>query len=98
MSQATLDKTLASGIPIMMLVGKTTPYHVVTVAGCGQGSYYFHDPEWEAGRYELYTYDELLESLHKWPVGTFNYKWLDTVVAAGDDTRRRRRRRKDVVV
>jgi hypothetical protein len=74
MSQATLDKTLASGSPIMMLVGKTTPYHVVTVAGCGQGSYYFHDPEWDAGRYELYSYDKLLQS---------SYKWLDTVAAVG---------------
>merc|ERR1719160_882388 len=61
MSQETLDKTLAAGIPILMLIGTKTPSHVVSVAGCGQGSYYFHDPEWAAGEYQLYTYKKLLK-------------------------------------
>lgn len=70
LSQADLDKKLQSGKPILMLVGGTFPYHVVSVGGCGGGSYYFHDPEWVAGRYEVYSYEKLLKS---------DYNWLDTV-------------------
>ena len=77
MSQETLDKTLAAGIPILMLIGTKQPTHVVSVAGCGQGSYYFHDPEWAAGEYQLYSYDKLLK--HK--SGGSKYKWFDTLAA-----------------
>merc|ERR1712039_271884 len=77
LSQADLDAKLSDGKPILMLVGDTSPYHVVSVGGCGGGQYYFHDPEWEAGRYDLYTYDKLLKS---------SYKWLDTLSEAGDSS------------
>jgi hypothetical protein len=75
MAQKDLDAKLQGGHPILMLVGDYTPYHVVSVGGCGNGKYYFHDPEWAAGDYQEYTYDQLLEC----PAG---YKWLDTVAIA----------------
>lgn len=73
LAQAELDSKLQKGHPILMLVGQKTPYHVVSVGGCGNGQYYFHDPEWAAGDYKEYSYSELLKS---------SYNWLDTVHAS----------------
>jgi len=74
LAQADLDSKLQHGDPILMLVGDARgPYHAVTVGGCGNGKYYFHDPEWTAGKYEEYTYSQLLKS---------SYQWLDTVHAS----------------
>jgi len=75
LAQADLDSKLQHGDPILMLVGDTFAHHAVTVGGCGNGKYYFHDPEWIAGRYEEYTYSQLLEYQ---PL----YKWLDTLHAS----------------
>jgi hypothetical protein len=78
MSQATLDAKLQAGHPIMMLIGIGLPSHVVTVAGCGSGSYWLHDPETAVGNYEARTYDELV-----WmKLGRRMVKWLDTIAAA----------------
>lgn len=81
MSQEVLDRTLQAGHPIMMLVGYVIPQHVVTVVGCGGGQYYYHDPEWSAGRYESVTYDKLLHSIPEHD----GAKWFNTIVAAGAD-------------
>lgn len=78
MSQATLDKKLQAGHPILMLIGAGSPSHVLSVAGCGNGKYYYHDPETEAGNYETRTYDYLVNMWH-------GVKWLDTIAAADDE-------------
>jgi len=86
MSQATLDKTLASGIPIIMIIGRDRGSHAVTVAGCGDGVYYYHDPMWEPGVYKSYSYDELVQP-PAWPYsGAPPSKWFDTVAAVLDDS------------
>lgn len=78
MPQATLDATLKAGKPILMLVGSHgSAYHVVSVAGCGGGSYYFHDPEWKEGVYKEYDYSKLLKS---------SYDWIDTVYRASSES------------
>lgn len=84
MPQEVLDRTLQAGHPIMMLIGLWSPSHVVTVAGCGDGQYYFHDPEWYQPRtYEGRTYDQLVNCGGE--ACGYGYRWLDTVVAAGAD-------------
>jgi hypothetical protein len=47
LDKATLDATLQSGNPVIMMVGpETSPNHVVTIHGCdASGKYWFHDPE-----------------------------------------------------
>jgi len=84
MPQATLDKTLASGIPIIMIIGQDRGSHAVTVAGCGNGGYYYHNPMWEAGVYKSYSYDELIQMPSS--VGGPPYKWFDTVAAVLDNS------------
>ena len=84
LSQSALDAKLAAGKPILMLVGDGFPHHVVTVAGCGNGSYYFHDPELKAGTYSEYSYSKLLKSRGTMYNDTYN--WLDTIVESGDET------------
>merc|ERR1719440_1115821 len=86
MSQATLDKKLQSGHPILMLIGAgQLPDHVVSVHGCGNGKYYFHDPNSAPGDFQTLTYDSLLtipgNSNHEFVAA----KWLDTVAAADDE-------------
>ena len=84
MSQADLDEVLQAGKPIMMLVGSgRQATHVVWVRGCGEGKYYFWDPEWSADHGGVYppgsdsrTYGELLTFTY--PNG-YKLKWLDTV-------------------
>lgn len=87
MPQATLDKTLASGIPIIMIIsrdGQERGSHAVTVAGCGNGVYYYHNPMWEAGVYKSYSYDELIQMPSS--TGAPPYKWFDTVAAVFDNS------------
>lgn len=83
MPQATLDKTLAAGMPIIMIIGKDRGTHAVTVAGCGNGGYYYHDPMWQAGVYKSYSYDELVQMPSS--EGAPPFKWFDTVAAVVDN-------------
>lgn len=72
-----LDATLDAGTPILMLIGQnasSTASHVVSVAGCGGGAYFYHDPETSAGLYTQLEYNDLLQPLPGW-------KWIDTVLA-----------------
>jgi len=89
LSQAALDKSLRGGAPVLMQVGPgRRANHVTQIRGCGDGMYYFWDPEWgttQHGRVEpVYpagsdkrTYKELL---------SYNYNgyvvnWIDSVYA-----------------
>eukprot|EP00927_Polykrikos_kofoidii_P053755 TRINITY_DN48314_c0_g1_i1.p1 TRINITY_DN48314_c0_g1~~TRINITY_DN48314_c0_g1_i1.p1 ORF type:complete len:249 (+),score=26.79 TRINITY_DN48314_c0_g1_i1:44-748(+) len=74
-----LDKTLAGGTPILMLIGQGShASHVVSVAGCGNGSYFYHDPETEEGRFDNVDYNGLLVPQPRWA-------WIDTVFASPNE-------------
>jgi hypothetical protein len=73
-----LDKTLSAGVPILMLIGPGAAAHVVSVAGCGSGNYFYHDPETAEGQYETRDYSKLLTPMDGWA-------WIDTVYAADSD-------------
>jgi len=87
LSQAELDKSLQGGAPVLMQVGPgRRANHVVQVRGCGNGVYYFWDPEWgtvhnpkvyPAGS-DKRTYKQLLS--YTYP-GGYVVNWIDTVYA-----------------
>lgn len=79
MPQATLDAKLQAGHPILMMIGNYGFHHVVSVGGCGNGAYYYHDPETAAGDYETRSYAQLV-------IDDEGLKWLDTIAAADDET------------
>jgi hypothetical protein len=78
LDKGTLDATLQSGNPIVMMVGPDTgPQHVVTVHGCdGSGKYWFHDSEFISDptvpdskyyvKYFQVDYSWLLEMCYVW--------------------------------
>jgi len=90
LSQEALDKTLQAGKPVLMLIGPgTSATHQQYLRGCGDGKYYFWDPEWGTthnGHVEpVYptgsdkrSYKELLS--YTYPTG-YKVNWLDTVYA-----------------
>ena len=91
MPQSALDKSLQAGKPVLMLVGygnAKAPSHVVQIRGCGDGKYYFWDPEWSVSKgafppgSDKRSYSELVT--YKYPSGSIisgTQKWLDTVHA-----------------
>ena len=76
LSQAKLDKVLSAGKPVLMAVGP--PHggggHVLSLGGCGGGSYYMNDPM--QGSYQTVSYDRLLSR------GGGGWVWLDSMFAA----------------
>jgi len=46
MPQDVLNANLAAGKPVLMIIGqKGTPgAHITSIAGCGGGAYFYHDP------------------------------------------------------
>jgi hypothetical protein len=87
MPQARLDNELRAAKPIMMLVGAgRSATHVVWLRGCGNGKYYYWDPEWSQAHGGVYpkgsdarSYSELLT--FRYPSG-YTQKWLDTIYQA----------------
>merc|ERR1711865_240521 len=87
MTKAALDRQLESGRPVLMQVGPhNQATHVVYLRGCGDGIYYYWDPEWgtphnlkvyPAGS-DKRSYAELLS--YTYPSG-YVMNWFDTIYA-----------------
>jgi len=63
--QRDIDQVVGSGYPVLIIVTweGSGGGHVLSLAGCGNGKYFLHDP-WTAskqGRYQVLTYKEVLQ-------------------------------------
>jgi len=88
LSQAKLDKTLASGTPVMITVHWVPEGgHALLIGGCAKGKYYLHDPwPWykqmkakQPPAWQHLSYDQLLE----YPSPTGKGKWSHSVFQGG---------------
>merc|ERR1719272_2652085 len=79
MPQGVLDANLAAGKPVLMIIGQkgTAGAHITSIAGCGGGSYYYHDPLTSV--FNSIDYRTLLK-----PPNAYgnDWVWVDTMYAS----------------